>query len=67
MYALLSVPSVITMVPHAVERTNDGVSFPEACKKLEEAGADVVGLNCARGPKTMLPLIKEINQTCKVS
>jgi betaine-homocysteine S-methyltransferase len=29
---------------------------------LDEKGVDVVGLNCSRGPKTMLPLIKEIRK-----
>jgi len=34
----------------------------EAFRKLKEAGATVVGLNCSRGPATMLPLLKEICQ-----
>jgi betaine-homocysteine S-methyltransferase len=38
----------------------DGVDVVDACKQLEQAGADVVGLNCFRGPSTMLPLVKEI-------
>ncbi len=38
----------------------DNVRWVEACKRLADAGADVVGLNCARGPATMLPLLKEI-------
>src|SRR5204862_7558775 len=29
-------------------------------KRLEGAGADVIGLNCARGPATMLPLLREV-------
>ena len=37
----------------------DGYTILETCKKLEELGADVVGLNCFRGPATMLPYIKE--------
>src|SRR5262249_44117040 len=32
----------------------------EACKRLEDAGADVVGLNCARGPATIMPLVERI-------
>ena len=36
-------------------------SSPEdCCKMLADAGADVVGLNCIRGPRTMLPLIAKI-------
>jgi betaine-homocysteine S-methyltransferase len=38
----------------------DGVSAADACKRLEDGGADVVGLNCARGPATMLPLLREV-------
>ena len=37
----------------------DGYTILETCKKLEELGADVVGLNCFRGPATMFPYIKE--------
>src|SRR5438876_1082160 len=35
-------------------------------KQLEDAGADVVGLNCARGPATMLPLLEEVRKAVKV-
>ena len=38
----------------------DGDTAADACKRLEGAGADVVGLNCARGPATTLPLLREI-------
>jgi betaine-homocysteine S-methyltransferase len=40
--------------------TKDGYSFSQACKLLQDKGADVVGLNCSRGPDSMLPLLKEI-------
>ena len=52
----------------AVDKTGlyDGVDVTEACKRLEENGASVVGLNCYRGPETMLPLLKEIRKKCKV-
>lgn len=46
--------------------TTDDVPIPEACRRLEEAGAAVVGLNCARGPETMIPLLREIRKVCKV-
>ena len=29
-------------------------------RRLEDAGADVVGLNCIRGPATMLPMLEAI-------
>ncbi|GFO24641.1 betaine--homocysteine s-methyltransferase 1-like [Plakobranchus ocellatus] len=31
----------------------------------EEAGADVVGLNCARGPETIMPVMREARRVCK--
>ena len=31
-------------------------------KELEQRGADVVGMNCFRGPVTMLPYLKEIRE-----
>jgi len=40
--------------------TFDGVPVVEACRRLADAGADVVGLNCMRGPQTMLPLLGPI-------
>jgi betaine-homocysteine S-methyltransferase len=32
----------------------------EACRRLKDAGADVVGLNCVRGPRILLLLIEAI-------
>ncbi|XP_071114864.1 betaine--homocysteine S-methyltransferase 1-like, partial [Haliotis cracherodii] len=58
-------PAVITMAAYVPDRTTDDVPFPQAMRRLEEEGAAVVGLNCARGPATMLPLLREIRQTCK--
>ncbi|MFV1998182.1 MAG: homocysteine S-methyltransferase family protein [Acidiferrobacterales bacterium] len=29
---------------------------------MKDAGADVVGINCIRGPNTMLPLLEEISK-----
>ncbi len=53
-------PAVITLTPHSDPDTRDGLTVVEACKAIEAAGADVVGLNCARGPATMLPLLEEV-------
>jgi betaine-homocysteine S-methyltransferase len=41
----------------------DGYTFVEACKILDERGVDVVGMNCSRGPYTMLPIVAEIRET----
>ena len=42
--------AVITLAMHQGEMFRDGVSFEDAAKRLEQGGAEVVGLNCARGP-----------------
>jgi betaine-homocysteine S-methyltransferase len=62
-------PTVITMVFHQEDTTRDGFSATETAKRLEAAGADVVGLNCGRGPRTMLPLLKEVREAvrCEVA
>lgn len=52
-------PSVITFAVDP-EGLHDGVDAVTACQRVADAGADVVGLNCSRGPATMQPLIEEI-------
>ncbi|KAK6175446.1 hypothetical protein SNE40_013909 [Patella caerulea] len=59
------VPAVVTLIPHSQNTTFDGLTYGQACRKLEDAGAAVVGVNCGRGPITTLPLLKEIRQACK--
>ncbi len=44
------------------ERLRDGFSHVEACQIMEKEGAQVVGLNCSRGPETIMPLLKDIRQ-----
>jgi betaine-homocysteine S-methyltransferase len=53
-------PVVATMAMHRHPVTRDDLSPAEACRRLADAGADVVGLNCIRGPRTMLPLIRQV-------
>ena len=55
-------PAVVTMGMHRKARARDGMSAVDCCKALEDAGADVVGLNCMRGPATMLPLLGPIRE-----
>jgi betaine-homocysteine S-methyltransferase len=57
------VPAVITLAIHQEPATREGWSPEDACKRLEDAGAVVVGLNCIRGPQTMLPLLERIRNT----
>jgi betaine-homocysteine S-methyltransferase len=52
-------PSVVTFASTS-ETTMDGYELDEACKRVEDAGADVVGLNCSRGPATMLPILERV-------
>jgi len=54
------VPAVVTLAVHKDPDMRDGLSPVEACVRLEAAGADVVGLNCHRGPSTIMPFLKEI-------
>ncbi|XP_067684995.1 betaine--homocysteine S-methyltransferase 1-like [Haliotis asinina] len=58
-------PAVVSLLALEKDETLEGLAFDVACRKLEEAGAAAVGLNCGRGPKTMLPLLKDIRHTCK--
>jgi len=53
--------SVVTLAVHS-EGLRDDYTVPEACQRLKDAGADVVGVNCVRGPWTMLPLLEEISR-----
>ncbi len=51
---------VITLAVGQEAKTREGWTLAEACRRLADAGADVVGLNCIRGPDTMLPLLPDI-------
>ena len=59
-------PAVITLAIHREPVTREGWTPAEACRRLEDAGADVVGLNCIRGPRTMLPLLGPIREAVSV-
>jgi betaine-homocysteine S-methyltransferase len=58
-------PAVITMAMHREDVTREGLSPAEACGRLEQAGADVVGLNCHRGPVTIMPMMRKIRAAVK--
>ena len=58
-------PAVLTISPMGENIMRDGVSVIDTCKELEQRGADVVGMNCFRGPNTMLPYLKEIRKVLK--
>jgi len=56
----LGLPAMVTLAPTQPDQTRDGYGYAEACRILAAEGAQVVGLNCDRGPQTMLPLIADI-------
>jgi betaine-homocysteine S-methyltransferase len=59
-------PAVVTLAIHRHPETREGWSPEEACARIADAGADVVGLNCIRGPRTMLPLIARVREAVDV-
>jgi len=63
-------PAVVTFVPDYADpgtlSVGQGWSAAETCKRLEDAGADVVGLNCCLGPRTMLPYLRSIRESVSV-
>jgi betaine-homocysteine S-methyltransferase len=58
-------PCVITIAPMGENIMRDGVSILDTCKELEQLGGDVVGMNCFRGPVTMMPYLKEVRKALK--
>ncbi|MDQ6772615.1 MAG: homocysteine S-methyltransferase family protein [Candidatus Dormibacteraeota bacterium] len=61
--------SVVTLALPATGRLADGFDAADACAALEQDGADVVGLNCYRGPDTILQPAAEIRSrvSCHVA
>jgi betaine-homocysteine S-methyltransferase len=59
-------PAVVTLAAHRNPTTREGWTLGEAARRLEDAGADVVGLNCMRGPETMLPLLRELREAVTI-
>jgi len=62
--------AVITLAPNSIRDpplTFDDYELSVALQNLLDDGAACVGVNCVRGPKTMIPLIKRLRQEVKVS
>ncbi len=53
-------PAVMTLAVAERVLLHDGIDPVEACRRLADAGADVVGLNCQRGPATMMPIVEKV-------
>ena len=59
-------PAVITFALHRQGAMRDGIKPADAAKRIEQKGADVVGLNCIRGIRTMMPFVQEIRDAVKI-
>ena len=53
-------PVVTTMSFEKAPNSYEGDSPADCARKLADAGADVVGVNCLRGPATTLPIVEEM-------
>ena len=58
--------AVITLAMHQADVTRENWTVADACRRIADAGADVVGLNCIRGPATMMPLLRQVRETVKI-
>jgi betaine-homocysteine S-methyltransferase len=56
----LNLPAVVTFASVQPDKTYDGYDYIDACKRLADAGAAVVGFNCSRGPETMMPMLEKL-------
>jgi betaine-homocysteine S-methyltransferase len=55
-------PAMITMGFETIPVSREGYSPAECARRLEAAGADIVGINCLRNPEYTLPLMAEVLQ-----
>jgi betaine-homocysteine S-methyltransferase len=55
-------PAMITLNFKHPPTSKDGYTPARCALELEEAGADIVGANCGRDPRHMLPLIEEMRK-----
>jgi len=53
-------PAMITVAFRGSNQTDDGVTAGECARRLTDAGADIVGINCMRDPERMYPLVDEM-------
>jgi betaine-homocysteine S-methyltransferase len=58
----LGLPAMVTLASTRPHQTWDGYDYVDACKILADHGADIVGMNCDRGPATLLPIVEEIRR-----
>ena len=53
-------PVMITLSFRGSNQTDDDVTAGECAKRLHDAGADIVGVNCMRDPERTYPIIEEM-------
>ena len=59
------IPAVITLAPMGENKMRDGWTVLDTLRTLEDRGADVVGMNCFRGPNTMMPYLRKARRVLK--
>ena len=52
--------AMVTMSFEQEPRSHEGHSPAECARRLADAGAEIVGINCLRNPDTTLPLMEEV-------
>jgi betaine-homocysteine S-methyltransferase len=58
--------AMVTMSFEQEPRSNEGHSPGECARRLADAGAEIVGINCLRNPATTLPLMEEVRAAVDV-
>ncbi len=53
-------PAMITVSFRATDTTDDGFTAAECAKRLSDAGAEIVGVNCMRDPERTYPIIAQM-------
>jgi betaine-homocysteine S-methyltransferase len=55
-------PAMVTMSYEVEPKCYEGYSPGECAKRLIDAGADIVGINCLRNPQYTLPLVQQMRE-----
>jgi len=55
-------PVMVTVCFEQNPITTDGKTPAECARALRDAGADIVGVNCLRGPELTLPIVEEMRR-----
>jgi betaine-homocysteine S-methyltransferase len=56
---------MVTICFENQDRTSDGKSAADSAKALQDAGADIVGMNCLRPPQHMLGPMEEMRKAVR--